>query len=96
MHNHKRCPICLPTKLGVLNNLTGEESRLKPEHLNLTGININIYTHTIKMSLAQLQYKGYQAGRTIRRGGRRWEELSIKLSWLKAPYEPIHNTLQLI
>lgn len=49
--------------------MTGEKSSLKPE--NLTGININIYMRTIKMSLAQLQYKGYQPGRTIHRGGRR-------------------------
>lgn len=32
--NHKRCPMCLLTKLVILNNLTGEKSRLKPAYLN--------------------------------------------------------------
>lgn len=73
MYNHKRRPICLLTKVGVLDNLTGEKSRLTQEKLNLTGIHINTYMCAMKMSLAQVQHEGYQAGETLHRSGGRWE-----------------------
>lgn len=58
MSNHKRCLISLLTKSGVLNNLIGKKSRLKPVNLNLTGINIKTYMNIIKMSLVQEKDRG--------------------------------------